>query len=535
MIPLHQTFIQQAKKNSSAVAIVDRNTRRTLTYGRTLIGALLLARRFSRYSDGYLGIMVPNSAGSILAILATLMAGKTPVMINYSTGASENAEFAQQKCTFHTIITSRALLEKLGCRLVPGMVFLEDMMEQVSGYEKLLAALKSKLPANWLGKMVHPGTLNETATILFTSGSEKAPKAVELSHRNLASNVEAAMQIFRFTEEDRVLGNLPYFHVLGLMANLWLPLSGGMRIVAYGNPLDFKTIVRIIREEKVTLLVGTPFFLMGYLRQSKPGEMSSVRAAVAGADKCPAALRDAYAEKHGIELLEGYGATETSPLASVNLPGQNRHGSIGRPVVGVQIKITDLTTGEELPVGQEGNILVKGDLVMKGYLDDVEETSLKIKDGWYETGDMGMLDEDGYLWHRGRLKRFAKIGGEMVSLVQIESVIEKHLPEDAECCVVEIPDARKGAMIAVALSGDVDEKELAGKVKKELPAIALPRKYLSFEELPKMGSGKIDFRSTTDMVKTALIKETAHKAEKQKPKKTHGKPKKKDGHSKHSK
>lgn len=527
MIPLHQTFIQQAKKNASATAIVDRNTRRTHTYGRALIGALLLARRFRRYSDGYLGIMVPNSAGSILSILATLMAGKTPVMINYSTGASENAEYAQQKCTFHTIITSRALLEKLGCRLVPGMIFLEDMMAQISTYEKLLAAIKSKLPAGLIGKLVHPGTLNETATILFTSGSEKAPKAVELSHRNLASNVDTALQSFHFTEKDRVLGNLPYFHVFGLMANLWLPLSGGMRIVTYANPLDFKTIARIIREEKITLLVGTPFFLAGYLRQSKPGDMSSVRAAVAGADKCPASLRAGYAERQGIELLEGYGATETSPFVSVNLPSHNKHGSIGRPGPGVQVKITDIATGEELPTGQEGNILVKGDLIMKGYLDDVEETSLKIKDGWYETGDMGIIDEDGYIWHRGRLKRFAKIGGEMVSLVQVESVIEKHVPDDVECCVVEIPDARKGAMIAVAISGKLDEKELAAKLKNELPAISLPRKYLSFEELPKMGSGKIDFRTTTDMVKTALRQETANKAEKHKPKETAAKPKKK--------
>ena len=526
MIPLHQNFIRQAKQYASSTAIVDRNTRRTITYGRALIGALLLARRFRRYPDGYIGIMVPNSAGSILAIIATLMAGKTPVMINYSTGASENAEYAQQKCTFHTIITSRALLEKLGCRLVPGMVFLEDMMEQVSGFEKLLAAVKSKLPAKLISKLVHPGTLNETATILFTSGSEKAPKAVELSHRNLGSNVEAALQIFHFTENDRVLGNLPYFHVLGLMANMWLPLSRGMQVVTYGNPLDFKTVARIIREEKITLLVGTPFFLMGYLKQSKPGDMSSVRAAVAGADKCPAGLRDAYAEKQKLELLEGYGTTETSPLVSVNLPGQNKHGSIGKPVLGVQVKITDIATGEALPAGKEGNILVKGDLVMKGYLDDVEETSLKIKDGWYETGDMGMLDEDGYLWHRGRLKRFAKIGGEMVSLVQVESVIEKYLPQEPEACVVEVPDARKGAMIAVALSGEIDEKDLAEKLKKELPAIALPRKFLPFEELPKMGSGKIDFRSTTDMVKGALLEDAANKADKKKPAKAAEKSKK---------
>jgi acyl-[acyl-carrier-protein]-phospholipid O-acyltransferase/long-chain-fatty-acid--[acyl-carrier-protein] ligase len=194
MVPLHQMFIATAKKYSSEIAIVDRNLRKNITYGRALIGALLLARRFSKYQDGYLGVMIPNSSGSVLAIIATLLAGKVPVMINYSTGAAENSEFAQQKCNFHTIITSRALLEKLGCRLVPGMVFIEDLISSVSTYEKLLAAVKSKLPVFLLKNLVHKGGLEETAVILFTSGSEKAPKAVELSHRNISSNLKTAHQ-----------------------------------------------------------------------------------------------------------------------------------------------------------------------------------------------------------------------------------------------------------------------------------------------------------------------------------------------------
>lgn len=512
---LHQMFLRQAKQHAGDPAFIDRNTRKTISYGRALVAALILARRFRRLGDGYLGIMIPNSAGAALSIIGALFAGKTPVMINYSTGASENAEYAQKKCNFHTIITSRALLEKLGCRLVPGMLFIEDLMEQLGPLEKLLGALKARLPTGLLGRLVHDGSIHESVVVLFTSGSEKDPKAVDLSHRNIGSNIDAAQQLFHFTAADRMLCNLPYFHVFGHMANLWLPIAFGMPLVTYANPLDFKTIVRIIREERVTVMFGTPFFLMGYLKQADEGDLDSLRLVVAGADKLPAQLREAYAEQHGIEVFEGYGVTETSPLISVNLPGSNKPGSIGRPAPGVEVRITDIDSGETLPAGEEGKILVRGEMVMKGYLDDLEETALKIKDGWYETGDMGMLDEDGYLWHRGRLKRFAKIGGEMVSLVNVESALEKLLPPGIECCVVEVPDSRKGAMIAVALDGEIDDKAVTKQLAGTLPPLAMPRRFLVFDELPKMGSGKIDFRSTTDMVIGALRQETAQRHKRQ--------------------
>lgn len=518
MVPLHQMFIATAKKYSNDIAIVDRNLRKNVTYGRALIGALLLARRFRKYEHGYLGIMIPNSSGSILSIIAALFAGKVPVMINYSTGAAENSEFAQHKCNFHTIVTSRALVEKLGCRLVPGMVFIEDMIDSVSVFEKVLAAAKSKLPGSLLNSLVAKSNPDDTAVILFTSGSEKAPKAVELSHKNLLSNIDTALEAFPFKHEDRMLAILPYFHIFGHMANLWLPIKLGMRVIVYANPLDFKTIVRIIREEQATLVFGTPFFLMGYLKQAKQGDFESITAMVASADKLPATLRDSFQEKHGIEVLEAYGTTETSPVISANLPGANKPGSIGRVLPNIQVRITDIDTGKDLPAGAEGKILVKGDLVMKGYLDDLQETALKVKDGWYETGDMGMFDEDGFLWHKGRLKRFAKIGGEMVSLVRIESVLDEFMPEDEECCVVEVPDARKGAIIAVAMTVDLDTKELNKKLSQELPAISIPKRYFVFQELPKMGSGKIDFRTTTEMVKSALRKESTEAEEKKKAK-----------------
>ncbi|RPH89272.1 MAG: bifunctional acyl-ACP--phospholipid O-acyltransferase/long-chain-fatty-acid--ACP ligase [Calditrichaeota bacterium] len=386
------------------------------------------------------------------------------------------------------------------------MIFIEDILAQVGVAEKLGAAVKSKLPASMLIQSLPRVEQNDTAVILFTSGSEKEPKGVQLSHKNLASNIRDLTQVFHLTSDDVMMSILPLFHVFGHNANFWLPLLAGMTIVSYANPLDYKKIPSIIREEKPTLMAATPIFFAGYLRESKPGDLASIRMAMPGADKTPEWLREGYREKHGIELLEAYGATETSPGVSVNTHEANRPGSIGRPLPSVQVRIEDITTGHALPVGQEGKIMVKGDLVMKGYFDDLEETSLRIRNGWYDTGDMGMMDEDGFLWHRGRLKRFVKIGGEMVSLVRTEMVLEELLPSGVACCVVEVPDSIKGARIVAVVTDKVADKELMRKMSHKLPAIAIPKIFMVLPELPKMGSGKIDFRSVAQMVKANLEK-----------------------------
>jgi acyl-[acyl-carrier-protein]-phospholipid O-acyltransferase/long-chain-fatty-acid--[acyl-carrier-protein] ligase len=501
---LHQEFIKTAKKNGKKLAIIDRTTGTRFSFSTTLIASLIFSKKLKKYKDGFIGVMIPNSAGSILTILGIVMAGKVPVMINYSTGAAENCEYAQQKCGFKTIITSRALLEKIGCRLVPGMVFVEDIREQVTKKDKLNAALKSKLPNPVLFRRVYRGSPDDDVVILFTSGSEKDPKAVELTHRNFTSNIFDIYEVLELKDEDIVLGILPLFHVFGHNVNFWLTLMRGLTLVAYANPLDYQKVVDIIREEKVTILVGTPVFFMGYLRRSKPGDFESVRIAVAGADKTPDWLREEYAKKHNITLYEGYGCTETSPVVSLNIGEINRPGSIGKVFPSVKVKIADINTGEELLPGKEGKILVKGELIMKGYFDDLEETSLRIKDGWYDTGDIGMFDEDGFLWHKGRLKRFVKIGGEMVSLVRAESVLTDLLPNDVDCCVVEVPESTKGAKIVAAVTKAIDEKDILDKMSKKLPRIALPKQFLQMKELPKMGSGKVDFRTVTELVKTKL-------------------------------
>ncbi len=341
---LHQEFIKNAKKYGEKIAIIDRTTEKKITYSKALVASLILAGKFGKYRDGFIGIMVPTSAGCMLSILGVLMAGKVPVMINYSTGAANNAEYAQKKCGFRTIIASRALLEKIGCRLVAGMVFIEDIMEGLGPVDKVGALLKSKLPLSFLLKTVHQGEPDDNLVILFTSGSEKDPKAVQLTHRNIGSNVRDIGKVLTVTSDDVMLANLPLFHVFGHNIDFWLPLLYGMTIVSYANPLEYKKVCTIVREEKVSLMVGTPSFFSGYLRQSEPGDFSTLRIAVAGADKTPDSLRAGFLEKHNLELCEGYGTTETSPVVSTNLPAANKPGSVGKVLPSVRVKIVDINT-----------------------------------------------------------------------------------------------------------------------------------------------------------------------------------------------
>ncbi len=498
---LQHRFIASAKRVPDKIAFVDKNTGNNVSYGRALIAALILARRFKKLERGRIGIMLPTSSGGALATIGALMAGLTPVMINYSTGAEKNCLFAQQKCDFKTIVTVRQLLERVGCPEMPGMIFIDDIMKELGGFEKVLAALKSKLPIKLLNWLCGKADLNRPAVILFTSGSEKAPKVVQLTQRNILSNIDSFSEMMDIYDMDRLLAELPYFHVFGYTICLWTPLCLGMTSITYANPLEFKTIAAIIKEERPQLLVGTPLFLEGYARQSDPGDFSSIELAVSGADKCPDSLRKLYKEKHDLEIFEGYGTTETSPVISVNPRDHNKHGSIGIPIPGTEVKIVNYETGEDCRIGDTGKIMVKGDGVMLGYLNDVEETHLRIQSGWYDTGDLGAMDEDGFIWHKGRLKRFVKIGGEMISLVAVEETLDAVTPEDVECCAVELPDAKRGSRIVAVTSKEVDGSEVGKKLSEELPNLALPKKYVTVEEFPRMGSGKTDFRSLTKIVR----------------------------------
>jgi acyl-[acyl-carrier-protein]-phospholipid O-acyltransferase/long-chain-fatty-acid--[acyl-carrier-protein] ligase len=503
-VRLHECFIRTAKRYEKKVAIIDRATGQRVSYKDVLIRALILADKLKKADAGFVGIMVPTSAGCIYAILAVLISGRTPVMINYSTGAAENCRDAQSRLAFRTILTSRALLERIKCPVVDGMICLEDMARSASAFDKIRGAFRAAASADRLIDRLPRGDDGENAVVLFTSGSEKDPKAVPLTHGNIYSNLEAFGKILDFGPQDILLANLPLFHVFGLTVDCWLPLERGMTIVTYPNPLEFRSICAAVREEGVTVMVGTPAFLHGYLQKSEPGDFKTVRLMITGADKCPDSLRRGWWDRHHIILYEGYGTTETSPVVSANTPQHNRPGSVGQALPNVEVRLEHYDTGEQCGVNQIGKVLVKGPNVMRGYFDDFEASSLHLRHGWYDTGDMGYMDDDGYLWHVGRLRRFLKVGGEMVSLVKVEDVLERLLPIDCECCVVEVPDAMRGARIVAAVTARVEERAILSQMGESLPHIALPKQFVVLPDLPKMTSGKLDFRRITEMVRDVV-------------------------------
>jgi acyl-[acyl-carrier-protein]-phospholipid O-acyltransferase / long-chain-fatty-acid--[acyl-carrier-protein] ligase len=502
MLQLHQRFIQTAKRFPNRIAVHDKATMADYSYSRMLIASFILKQHIGKIKGKYIGILLPTGVGAMLTILGTLMKGKIPVMINYATGAIENCMYARNKCQFKTIITSKKLLDKLNLEPIDHMIYVEDILASVTLKAKLKAALTTKLPFSLLKDMVHHGDPAEVSVILFTSGSEKEPKAVQLSHRNILHNVNAFPTMIRLDENDVFASILPMFHVFGLTVDFWLPALIGASMVTYPNPLEYRTVCDYIRDYKVSFIAATPAFFYGYLQKSQAGDFASVKIAIAGADKLPDKLYEAYLKKHNIKMLEGYGTTETSPVISTCFPGQHKPGSIGKPIPNTEVRILDIHTDKILGPNQEGKILVRGDLVMEGYLHDLEETSLRIHNGWYDTGDIGLMDEDGYLYHKGRLKRFVKVGGEMVSLVKVEEHLSHYLPDDVICCVVDVPHPVKGAdVVAAVANGNFDKHKVLKQLKKELPAIAIPKEFYVIEDIPMMASGKVNFREVEKIVR----------------------------------
>jgi acyl-[acyl-carrier-protein]-phospholipid O-acyltransferase/long-chain-fatty-acid--[acyl-carrier-protein] ligase len=506
---LDRRFIRTARRRWFSFCMAD-STGKELTHGKTLIGSLALSRWIRRSCRGeeMVGLLLPSSVGGALANIAVLMAGKVPVNLNFTAGA-ETMKSAAEQCGIRTILTSQRFLKKAKLDETPGMVFLERVMKEVAPAQKIAASVAAVvLPSGILSRLYTPEKRDSSslATVIFSSGSTGTPKGVMLSHQNILSNLESIAQVYWVTEKDCIVGVLPFFHSFGFTVTLWFPLLSGFAVAYHPNPLDAKTIGEMVAKYKATFLLSTPTFFSAYLRKCSVEQFASLRHAIVGAEKLREPLADAFREKFGVELLEGYGCTELAPVVAVNAPDYvargvrqtgHKFGTVGHPIPGVAVRVIDIDNGEPLPPNKEGMLLVKGPNVMKGYLRRPEQTEEVLTRGWYRTGDVAVLDDEGFLRITDRLSRFSKIGGEMVPHIKVEETVSRVLG-DQPCAVTAVPDEQKGERLVVFFTDTATSPEdlSARLADSELPKLWVPKRgnFYHVDEIPMLGTGKTDLK-----------------------------------------
>jgi acyl-[acyl-carrier-protein]-phospholipid O-acyltransferase/long-chain-fatty-acid--[acyl-carrier-protein] ligase len=491
-------------------------------------------------SSQNIGLMLPASSAGIISNMAVLLKGKTTVNLNYTT--SENAvQGGIKSAEIKTVLTSKQFVKKLTAKGIDveamlknvKVIYLEELKAQLSKITYVSALLATFiLPAkayySLFGKTVSVG---DNAAILFSSGSEGTPKGIMLSHRNFIANIKQISDVLRTRDDEVVMGSLPPFHSFGLTVTTLLPLIEGVPVVCHPDPTDVLNISKAVSKYKATLLCATATFLRLYTRNKKvqPLMLSSLRTVVAGAERLPETVRAEFKAKFNKDIYEGYGATETTPVASVNIPDKldpndwriqqgNKPGTVGMPLPGCAFRIVDPLTLESLPTGESGLILISGNQVMSGYLHDETKTKEVIVelDGrrWYKSGDKGYLDSDGFLSIVDRYSRFAKIGGEMVSLTSVEKAVStaitaltlttlaltssdkssSNINDLVEILAVNLPDTKKGERIVLLSTEEIDLKTLKDQlITQQVNALMFPAVIYHVDYLPKLGSGKNDF------------------------------------------
>jgi acyl-[acyl-carrier-protein]-phospholipid O-acyltransferase/long-chain-fatty-acid--[acyl-carrier-protein] ligase len=517
MHTLPESFVYTARRHPFRFAMAD-GQRPQLKYFSALVGALVLARRLRKHWQGQemVGILLPPSVPGALVNFAAMLMGKVPVNLNYTVSNETLASCAEQ-CNLKTVVTARVFLERVKIQPPGKTIFIEDVAKDAGFGERLAAVLAACfLPAGALGKFAgceHRATLDDIATIIFSSGSTGDPKGVILSHYNIASNVEQLNQVFMLHADDRIMGILPFFHSFGFTGTLCLPAATGIGVVFHPNPLDSRVIGALVQKYAVTMLLATPTFLNAYTRRCTPEDFGSLRFVMAGAEKLPERISQAFEDQFGIRPHEGYGCTECSPAVTVNTidfraasfrqVGAKR-GSIGHPLPGITVKIVDPDTLQPVAVDEPGLLLVRGPNIMRGYLNKPEKTAEVLRDGWYNTGDIARLDEDGFLRITDRLSRFSKIGGEMVPHIKVEDLLQELAGASEQTFVVTaVPDEKKGERLVVlhTLEEQPLEECLQKLGKSDLPALWRPRpdQFLRIEKLPYLGTGKLDLRKAREL------------------------------------
>jgi len=521
--PLANAWIKMAKKSGSSLAIADA-TGTELGAQKFAAVVKTFASQIDKrsHNEQNIGIVMPSSVGGTIINMATLMLGKTIVNLNYTANA-ESLKHAINLAEIKTIYTSKQFMVKLKAKGIDiedvlqnaqNVVYVEDIKADIKKIDVLKNwAVIKLLPTLLVEKLwIKKVSIDSTAAILFSSGSEGVPKGIELTHKNFMGNIKQFGYMLNFKKDDIILATLPTFHVFGLTVTMLAPLIEGVPFIAQPDPTDAEGVGKLAARYRTTLLFGTSTFFRIYAKNKKliPHMFESIRFVVGGAEKVSEDVRHSFKQKFGLDIYEAYGATEATPGISSNIPDMlntkywnlqigHKKGTVGMPLPGSVCKIVDPETYEELPVGEEGMIIVGGTQVMKGYLKNPEKTKEVIieKDGvrWYITGDKGKLDKDGFLTLVDRYSRFAKIAGEMISLGAVEEAIRAIIPEEIDIVAANAPDAKKGEKVVLLYNGDIDEKELRSLIKNsKLNPLMMPSEYFYLEEMPKLGSGKTDLK-----------------------------------------
>ncbi len=527
--PIQYGWIERAKSNLFGRSIVDAMGA-DLNNGRMITAVLLFVKALRSVKGKNVGVLLPSSSIGSIINMALLILGRRPVNLNY-TLSSEAMLGALQKAQIDTVITSEKFMTKLQTKgfdfsdtLKNRILHVEALGKDFDKKAKLTALLQAFLMPAWLIETLYfkPCGIDDTATILFSSGSEGVPKGIELTHKNLLANIKQVSTLLNFQDHDVILNSLPIFHSFGLTVTTLLPLYEGVSMVSAPDPTDAVAIGKLAARYKATIMFGTSTFFRLYARNKKlhPLMFESIRMVVAGAEKLKPEIKSAFKEKFALEIFEGYGATETSPVISVNMPNTldldsmreitgNKSGSVGQALPGTVVKIVDPATYEELGTGEDGLIIVGGPQVMKGYLDDPAKTNEAIVTlqgiRYYKTGDKGHKDEDGFISIVDRYSRFAKIGGEMISLGSVEEQLGRIFGESVELVAVNLPDEKKGEQVVLLYKSERSKEELLLALKQsDMIAIMQPSHFFKVTELPKLASGKSDFSGAKKMAETLL-------------------------------
>jgi len=493
-------FVERALRCRSDIVCAD-DLSGALSYERLLVSALGLARRFRSLPGKNVGLLLPSSVGCDVALMALYLADKLPVVLNWTTGPA-NLDHAARLLQLQHVVTSRAFVDRIGVQIAGiEWVTLEEQRQQIGRLTLLWDLLRIRCwPSRVRANVPRPDP-DSPAVVLFTSGSEKAPKAVPLTHRNLLSNQRAGLQVLQVTRRDSLIGFLPAFHSFGLSITGLFPLLGGLKVVRHPDPTDAAALARKIGSYKPTVLVGTPTFVSYILERAEPGELASLRLVIVGAEKCPASVFERLAvAAPAAEVLEGYGITECSPVVAVNPPGASRPGTVGKPLPGVEVCVVDLNTEQPVECGQLGMLLVAGPSVFPGYLGGDTPPPFRELDGrrWYVTGDLVRLDADGYIHFCGRLKRFLKAGGEMISLPALEEPLARLYPptKDGPRVAVEGVELEGGGRRIVLFSTEPITLREANEVllREGFHGVMHFDEVRLVTHLPVLGTGKTDYK-----------------------------------------